>query len=692
MIIRTAKNTIGILLPDLIGTYCRNLLAGVYRVARQQGQRLIVIQAQPTEVVPLQIAQGQVDGWIAVLDIAGVEAIVEAGIPLVTVSQQLVGASAVLTDNVAGMYTTVSHLIAQGHERIAFVYDPQNSEFVERFEGYKRALANANLPFDQHLIFSSSENTMGGGRHAATAMLSAGISFSAIAAVTDHYALGVMARLQEAGYRFPIDLAIVGFDDIQEAQVSSPPLTTVRQSFEQFGRTAALQLLQHIADPALPPEALYMPATLIIRHSSVIQSSTQAIPTDTMPQMPLLATSIGDTAWHAQLARTLVEVLQFPRQLPSSVDAAEVWPGVNVITATLEAGLYEQTLPEEQAIQQAWIAALELMSSADATGAVLDVLERAAEQALAGGVPADISHVRSILALIRNQLLRVCIAANAQQLIAVEQSHSTTDKVTAALAATDIDAKQLHWLANAGVPWACFGVWNDQPGGMLTITGTSPAGGSLVGQRFTAAAFPPLEQLPTEVDVVSLVAVRTNRHNWGMLAFATTYRDRTSYIDSSHTWAGLLGARLDDSMLVGALEQQQEVLQGAYERERALANTVRELGCPTITLGNQALLVPLIGFIDSHRAKQIIEVVLQAVSAQPTQDVLLDVRGVPIIDTHVASVLIQLAQMLALLGARTMLIGVRPEIAQSIISLGVDLRSLNAHSSLEHALATIGKR
>ncbi|HEU5090767.1 MAG TPA: STAS domain-containing protein, partial [Roseiflexaceae bacterium] len=63
--------------------------------------------------------------------------------------------------------------------------------------------------------------------------------------------------------------------------------------------------------------------------------------------------------------------------------------------------------------------------------------------------------------------------------------------------------------------------------------------------------------------------------------------------------------------------------------------------------------------------------------------------GVPVIDTHVAAVLVQLAQMSRLLGAETTLVGVRPEIAQSIVSLGVDLRGLNAHSSLINAIAAI---
>jgi anti-anti-sigma factor len=132
------------------------------------------------------------------------------------------------------------------------------------------------------------------------------------------------------------------------------------------------------------------------------------------------------------------------------------------------------------------------------------------------------------------------------------------------------------------------------------------------------------------------------------------------------------------------------VLEEAYERERALSDAVRELGSPVIPLGGGVLLVPLIGVIDSGRAQQIIEVVLGAVGRQRALRVLLDISGVPLIDTHVAGVLIQLAQMLRLLGANTTLVGIRPEIAQSIVSLGVDLRDLSSHASLENALRTSG--
>jgi len=93
--------------------------------------------------------------------------------------------------------------------------------------------------------------------------------------------------------------------------------------------------------------------------------------------------------------------------------------------------------------------------------------------------------------------------------------------------------------------------------------------------------------------------------------------------------------------------------------------------------------------IDSQRAQQIINVVLQGIQAHRAINVLFDISGVPLIDTHVAGMLLQLAQMAQLLGAHVMMIGVRPEIAQSIVGLGVDLRGITTRASLADALATL---
>jgi anti-anti-sigma regulatory factor len=153
--------------------------------------------------------------------------------------------------------------------------------------------------------------------------------------------------------------------------------------------------------------------------------------------------------------------------------------------------------------------------------------------------------------------------------------------------------------------------------------------------------------------------------------------------------ATLLGAALDRNTVHTALSEQQASLHAAYNRERTLSQTIRELGCPIIPLLPGVLLVPLIGAIDSQRAQQIISTILTAIGEHRSQTILLDVTGVPIVDTQVASSLIQTAQAATLLGARVVMVGIRPEIAQSLVGLGVDFQHLTIFSTLASALSML---
>jgi rsbT co-antagonist protein RsbR len=117
-----------------------------------------------------------------------------------------------------------------------------------------------------------------------------------------------------------------------------------------------------------------------------------------------------------------------------------------------------------------------------------------------------------------------------------------------------------------------------------------------------------------------------------------------------------------------------------------MAQTLRELVCPIIPLLPGVVLLPVMGALDSERAQQIISTILEAIAAQQAQTILLDVTAVPIVDTQVANSLIQTARAATLLGARVILVGIRPEIAQSIVGLGIDLKHLMIHSTLANAI------
>lgn len=124
--------------------------------------------------------------------------------------------------------------------------------------------------------------------------------------------------------------------------------------------------------------------------------------------------------------------------------------------------------------------------------------------------------------------------------------------------------------------------------------------------------------------------------------------------------------------------------QQIIEHQRLL---LRELSSPLIPLSERAMVMPLIGAIDSQRAQQIIEDLLHGVAQQSTDLVILDITGVPIVDTHVANMLLQTTQAVKLLGARLILTGIRPEVAQTIVGLALDFSSIETHATLQAGIA-----
>ncbi len=110
------------------------------------------------------------------------------------------------------------------------------------------------------------------------------------------------------------------------------------------------------------------------------------------------------------------------------------------------------------------------------------------------------------------------------------------------------------------------------------------------------------------------------------------------------------------------------------------------LSTPLIPISDKILVMPLIGSVDNKRAEQVLETLLQGVSNRGAEAVILDVTGVTVIDTQVADVLIRAARAVGLLGAQTILTGVRAEVAQTLITLGVDLTGIATCATLQSGI------
>ncbi|MCF3944650.1 RsbT co-antagonist protein RsbRA [Oceanobacillus alkalisoli] len=110
---------------------------------------------------------------------------------------------------------------------------------------------------------------------------------------------------------------------------------------------------------------------------------------------------------------------------------------------------------------------------------------------------------------------------------------------------------------------------------------------------------------------------------------------------------------------------------------------LQELSAPLIPVMDRITIMPLIGTIDTERAKLIMENLLQGTINHNSEVVLIDITGVPVVDTMVAHHIIQAAEAVHLIGAKCILVGIRPEIAQTIVNLGIDLSDFSTKSSLK---------
>ncbi|MDQ0228024.1 STAS domain-containing protein [Metabacillus niabensis] len=116
---------------------------------------------------------------------------------------------------------------------------------------------------------------------------------------------------------------------------------------------------------------------------------------------------------------------------------------------------------------------------------------------------------------------------------------------------------------------------------------------------------------------------------------------------------------------------------------------LEELSVPVVPINKNVAVVPLIGEIDTHRSQLVLEVTMEECSKLKLEYLILDVTGVPIIDTMVADNLFKVISALRLLGVETIITGIRPEIAQTIISIGVDFTGITTFADLPTALSSI---
>jgi DNA-binding LacI/PurR family transcriptional regulator len=216
---------------------------------------------------------GQADALLlaGALDAATVLKLKALGKPTVLLgnNQPHLGLDRVLTENVGGMYASVSELARWGHRRIAFLSGPENiASYRDRRLGYLRALGDLGL---EPIEIVGADDPLGTNRQRMSVHLaqhSGRPPYSALLVYNDPAAIEALQALQESGLRVPEDISVIGFDDVEMAQMARPALTTRHVHRELLGRVAVRRLLERAAQPDLPTTALLLDTIFVERDSA----------------------------------------------------------------------------------------------------------------------------------------------------------------------------------------------------------------------------------------------------------------------------------------------------------------------------------------------------------------------------------------------------------------------------------------
>jgi LacI family transcriptional regulator len=271
------SRVIGLLVYELGSSYFNQLIRGIDAATAAIGYDLMLYTTHARSEMEAQhaaeLASGRVDGLIFVLAVeidSYVDRLRRQRVPFVLLDhdRDVPGSTFVTAANRRGAKDAIDHLVGLGHRRIGFITGtPGTSPARERLAGYRDALREADIQFDRSLVVTG-DFLEAQGYRATQELLSLDPRPTAIFTSADTAAFGAIKAARAAGLRVPRDISIVGFDDIPEASLVMPPLTTVRQPLQEMGATAVRLLRRLMDEPDATPRRTELLTELVVRESS----------------------------------------------------------------------------------------------------------------------------------------------------------------------------------------------------------------------------------------------------------------------------------------------------------------------------------------------------------------------------------------------------------------------------------------
>lgn len=262
---------------EQVNDFLAEFISGAAITAEQAKYNLTLytsVAGNPREIARLCRAR-EVDGmillWPPHLD-ETIALIKQEQMPFIVAPRRIPhdNVSFVAADHVQGAKLLTQHFIEQGHERIAFISRPESFETdADRRVGYRQALAEANLPFDEQYLIETDSRVEKNAENAFVSLMALDVPPTAVLVFTDPMAVKILGVAQEMGLDVPGDVAIAGYDGLAISAVTTPPLTTIRQPIPEIGRAAAESLLSQIQDPSQTVPQRTLRVELVVRGSSI---------------------------------------------------------------------------------------------------------------------------------------------------------------------------------------------------------------------------------------------------------------------------------------------------------------------------------------------------------------------------------------------------------------------------------------